>query len=147
MNWAHAGTAVLAAFLASLVEFVEALTIVLTVGTTRGWRSALTDGSGSGGQTPGRITRGRRARTHTCEGHRAAAGMSAIPTALAEVWGLFVEDAAFTLAVVACLIGTWLIAPVLGFAPAWRAALYTARHRAHRERLEKRAMTLSPRGT
>lgn len=41
MNWAHAGTAVLAAFLASLVEFVEALTIVLAVGTTRGWRSAL----------------------------------------------------------------------------------------------------------
>ena len=42
MNWAHAGTAILAAFLASLVEFVEALTIVLAVGTTRGWRSALT---------------------------------------------------------------------------------------------------------
>lgn len=41
MNWAHAGTADLAAFLASLVEFVEALTIVLAVGTTRGWRSAL----------------------------------------------------------------------------------------------------------
>lgn len=41
MNWAHAGTAVLAAFLASLVEFVEALTIVLAVGTTRGWRPAL----------------------------------------------------------------------------------------------------------
>ena len=47
MNWAHAGTAVLAAFLASLVEFVEALTIVLAVGTTRGWRSALT-GAGAG---------------------------------------------------------------------------------------------------
>jgi uncharacterized membrane protein len=42
MNWAHAGTAVSAAFLASLVEFVEALTIVLAVGTIRGWRSALT---------------------------------------------------------------------------------------------------------
>jgi len=41
MNWAHAGTAVTAAFLASLVEFVEALTIVLAVGTIRGWRSAL----------------------------------------------------------------------------------------------------------
>ena len=47
MNWAHAGTAILAAFLASLVEFVEALTIVLAVGTTRGWRSALT-GAGAG---------------------------------------------------------------------------------------------------
>lgn len=47
MNWAHTGTAILAAFLASLVEFVEALTIVLAVGTTRGWRSALT-GAGAG---------------------------------------------------------------------------------------------------
>jgi uncharacterized membrane protein len=40
MSWAHGGTAVLAAFLASLVEFVEALTIVLAVGTVRGWRSS-----------------------------------------------------------------------------------------------------------
>jgi uncharacterized membrane protein len=32
----------LAAFLASLVEFIEALTVVLAVGTVRGWRSALT---------------------------------------------------------------------------------------------------------
>ena len=49
--------------------------------------------------------------------------MSAITTALAEVWGLFVEDATFTLAIVACLIGAWLVAPVLGIAPAWRGAL------------------------
>src|SRR5450755_619301 len=41
MNWLHTGTAVSAAFLASLVEFVEALTIVLAVGTIRGWRSSL----------------------------------------------------------------------------------------------------------
>jgi len=41
----HAGPTVLAAFLASLVEFVEALTVVLAVGATRGWRSAL-GGSG-----------------------------------------------------------------------------------------------------
>jgi uncharacterized membrane protein len=41
MNWTQVGTAVAAAFLASLVEFVEALTIVLAVGITRGWRSAL----------------------------------------------------------------------------------------------------------
>lgn len=47
MNWAHAGTAISAAFLASLVEFVEALTIVLAVGTIRGWRSALL-GAGAG---------------------------------------------------------------------------------------------------
>src|SRR6201988_1242464 len=37
---AHAGTAMAAAFLASLVEAVEALTIVLAVATVRGWRPA-----------------------------------------------------------------------------------------------------------
>jgi len=37
----------LAAFLASLVEFVEAATIVLAVGIVRGWRSALV-GTGAG---------------------------------------------------------------------------------------------------
>src|SRR5947208_520506 len=40
-DWSHAGPSVLASFLASLVEFVEALTIVLAVGTVRGWRPAL----------------------------------------------------------------------------------------------------------
>lgn len=39
--WGHAGAAMLAAFLASLVEFVEALTVILAVGTVRGWRDAL----------------------------------------------------------------------------------------------------------
>ena len=38
----HSAPLVMAAFLASLVEFTEALTIVLAVGTTRGWRSAFT---------------------------------------------------------------------------------------------------------
>jgi uncharacterized membrane protein len=37
----HAALLFAAAFLASLVEMVEALTIVLAVGTTRGWRSAF----------------------------------------------------------------------------------------------------------
>jgi uncharacterized membrane protein len=41
IDWTHAGPTVLAAFLASLVEFVEALTIVLAVGAVRGWRGAL----------------------------------------------------------------------------------------------------------
>ncbi|MBD8874153.1 hypothetical protein IHE47_15145 [Rhodanobacter sp. DHB23] len=41
MDWIHAGATVLASFLASLVECVEALTVVLAVGVTRGWRSAL----------------------------------------------------------------------------------------------------------
>lgn len=41
LHWAHGGTAVAAAFLSSLVEFVEALTIVVAAGVTRGWRSSL----------------------------------------------------------------------------------------------------------
>ncbi|HEV8020663.1 MAG TPA: hypothetical protein VGP41_05330, partial [Candidatus Lustribacter sp.] len=41
MIWSHAVSAGLPAFLASVVEFIEALTIVLAVGVTRGWRSAL----------------------------------------------------------------------------------------------------------
>lgn len=41
MEWAHVGPTVLASFMASLVEFVEALTIVLAVGSVRGWRAAL----------------------------------------------------------------------------------------------------------
>ena len=45
-HWtAHAST-FLASFAASLVEFVEALTIILAVGTVRGWRSPLL-GAGS----------------------------------------------------------------------------------------------------
>ncbi len=39
--WAHAGPTILAAFLASSVEFVEALTVVLAVGSVRGWRHTL----------------------------------------------------------------------------------------------------------
>jgi len=41
MNWTSIASIVLAAFMASMVEFVEALTIVLAVGVVRGWRSAL----------------------------------------------------------------------------------------------------------
>ena len=46
VDWAHAWPSIVAAFLASLVEFVEALTVILAVGTVRGWRGALI-GSGS----------------------------------------------------------------------------------------------------
>ena len=42
MDWPTIAPAILAAFLASLVEFVEAFTIVLAVGTVQGWRPALT---------------------------------------------------------------------------------------------------------
>jgi uncharacterized membrane protein len=44
--WTQVGPSALAGFLASLVECVEALTIVLAVGSTRGWRGALA-GSGA----------------------------------------------------------------------------------------------------
>lgn len=40
-DWAHAGPTMLAGFLASLVEFIEALTVVLAVGAVRGWKGAL----------------------------------------------------------------------------------------------------------
>jgi uncharacterized membrane protein len=53
-DWIHIGPHVTAAFLASLVEFVEALTIVLAVGTVRGWRSALI-GTGGGLLTLGAL--------------------------------------------------------------------------------------------
>jgi uncharacterized membrane protein len=42
MIWTQAAPTAGAAFLASLVECVEAATIVLAVGTVRGWRSAFT---------------------------------------------------------------------------------------------------------
>lgn len=41
ISWAAAAPAVSAAFLGSLVEVVEAFTILLAVGTVRGWRPAL----------------------------------------------------------------------------------------------------------
>lgn len=47
VDWPHAGPTVVAAFLASIVEGVEALTVVLAVGTVRGWRATLL-GTGAG---------------------------------------------------------------------------------------------------
>lgn len=41
ISFIHAGPTILASFMASLVEFVEALTVVLAVGTVRGWRAAI----------------------------------------------------------------------------------------------------------
>ncbi|MEO6842137.1 MAG: hypothetical protein ABI192_15400 [Bradyrhizobium sp.] len=40
-SWTQLGPSALAGFLASSVECVEALTIILAVGSTRGWRAAL----------------------------------------------------------------------------------------------------------
>lgn len=45
ISWTHSAPSLLAAFFASLVECVEALTVILAVGSVRGWRSAL-GGSG-----------------------------------------------------------------------------------------------------
>jgi Ca2+/H+ antiporter, TMEM165/GDT1 family len=41
LSWTAESTAIFAAFLASLVEVVEAFTIILAVGTIRGWRPAV----------------------------------------------------------------------------------------------------------
>ena len=41
LDLTHAGPSIFAAFIASLVEFVEAMTIILAVGTVRGWKPAL----------------------------------------------------------------------------------------------------------
>jgi uncharacterized membrane protein len=56
INWIHAGPVVTAAFLGSLVECVEALTIVLAVGTVRGWRSALVGTAGGLGVLAALVT-------------------------------------------------------------------------------------------
>jgi uncharacterized membrane protein len=46
-NLIHVGPSVVTAFFASLVEFIEALTIVLAVGAARGWRSTLAGTAGA----------------------------------------------------------------------------------------------------
>ena len=62
---------VLAAFLASAVEMVEALTIVLAVGVTRGWRSTLIGVATATGGAGGR-RRGARAGADADPDRRAA---------------------------------------------------------------------------
>ena len=46
-SYAQAAPAILSAFLASLVECIEALTIVLAVGAVRGWRASLSGAAGA----------------------------------------------------------------------------------------------------
>lgn len=48
--------------------------------------------------------------------------MSTIGRALAELWGLFVEDASFTLAIALCVIVAYFIFPVLAIRLEWRGA-------------------------
>lgn len=45
--WTRVAPTIVAAFLASMVECVEALTVVLAVGSVRGWRSALAGAAGA----------------------------------------------------------------------------------------------------
>src|SRR3989475_4567746 len=79
IDWIHAGPTVVTAFLGSLVECVEALTIVLAVGTVRGWRSALLGTAGTGRPDHARRDPRPRARGHSP--HRPPAGHR--PSALA----------------------------------------------------------------
>ncbi|WP_150291012.1 COG4280 domain-containing protein [Sphingobium estronivorans] len=53
--WTHVAPTLLSSFFASLVEFVEALTVVLAVAATRGWRSAII-GSAAGLSALGLLT-------------------------------------------------------------------------------------------
>ena len=46
--------------------------------------------------------------------------MNALTAALRELWGLFVEDWTFTLAIVLCLVLAMFLAPALGLSPKWR---------------------------
>ena len=48
MGWTQIAPTMAAAFLAALVECVEALTVVLAVGTVRGWRSAFAGTAAAG---------------------------------------------------------------------------------------------------
>jgi uncharacterized membrane protein len=47
IDWGHGWPTVAAAFFASMVEFVEALTVILAVGTVRGWPGAFLGAGGA----------------------------------------------------------------------------------------------------
>ena len=48
--------------------------------------------------------------------------MSAIASALRELWGLFVEDASFTIAIAAALLIAYFLFPSVSIRPEWRGA-------------------------
>jgi hypothetical protein len=52
--------------------------------------------------------------------------MNAIRIALAELWGLFVEDATLTIATLACVALAAFVIPRLGLAAQWRAPVFFA---------------------
>lgn len=49
--------------------------------------------------------------------------MNAFVTAIRQVWGLFVEDATFTLGTIVCLILAGYVLPHVSITPAWRGPL------------------------
>ena len=46
--------------------------------------------------------------------------MTAVATALRELWGLFVEDASLTLGILVCVVIAAWVLPALGLREAWR---------------------------
>lgn len=50
--------------------------------------------------------------------------MNAIRIALAELWGLFVEDATLTIGTLACVALAAFVIPRVGIAAQWRAPLF-----------------------
>src|ERR1700716_3735754 len=86
LTWTTAAPAVSAAFLSSIVEVVEAFTIVLAVATVRGWRpAALGAMAGRARRPPGgarrhggpRAARARRRRVRAAARLRAAVAAAA----------------------------------------------------------------------
>lgn len=49
--------------------------------------------------------------------------MNALTSVARELWGLFVEDASFTVAIVACLVFAWLMVPAFEISARWRGAV------------------------
>lgn len=52
--------------------------------------------------------------------------MSWLRTALVELWGLFVEDGRYALAIVVWLLLAWRVLPVLDLDRGWNAAILAA---------------------
>ncbi len=52
--------------------------------------------------------------------------MSAFRIALAELWGLFVEDATLTIGTLACVALAAFVIPRLAIVPHWRAPIFFA---------------------
>jgi hypothetical protein len=52
--------------------------------------------------------------------------VNAIRIALAELWGLFVEDATLTIGTLACVALAAFVIPRVGIAAQWRAPLFFA---------------------